>query len=47
MHLYGPALLGSYIGGRIAQSGADVVLVDPWGEHVNAIKQHGIQLCGT
>ena len=43
----GAGAMGSYIGGRIAQSGGDVVLVDPWREHVNAIKQHGIQLFGT
>lgn len=43
----GAGAMGSYIGGRIAQSGGDVVLVDPWTEHVNAIKRHGIQLFGT
>jgi 2-dehydropantoate 2-reductase len=43
----GAGAMGSYIGGRIAQSGGDVVLVDPWSEHIDAIKRDGVQLFGT
>lgn len=43
----GAGAMGSYIGGRIAASGRDVVLVDPWREHVDAIRQRGLVLGGT
>jgi len=43
----GAGAMGSYIGGRIAASGHDVVLIDPWREHVDAILQHGLVLGGT
>lgn len=43
----GAGAMGSYIGGRIAQSGREVVLVDPWKEHVEAIKRDGLYLFGT
>lgn len=39
--------MGSYIGGRIAQSGYDVTLIDPWKEHIEAIKRAGISLSDT
>jgi 2-dehydropantoate 2-reductase len=44
---FGAGAMGSYIGGRIAQSGREVLLVDPWKEHVEAIKRDGIHLSGT
>lgn len=43
----GAGAIGSYIGGRIAQSGGDVTLIDPWPEHVNAIKRDGVSLRDT
>jgi 2-dehydropantoate 2-reductase len=43
----GAGAMGSYIGGRIAQAGYDVTLVDGWREHVEAIRRDGIQLGGT
>ena len=43
----GAGAIGSYIGGRIAASGHEVVLVDPWREHVNAVRQQGLTLGGT
>jgi 2-dehydropantoate 2-reductase len=39
--------MGCYIGGRIAQAGHDVTLVDPWKEHIERIKREGVQLSGT
>lgn len=43
----GAGAMGSYIGGRIAQAGYDVTLVDGWREHVEAIQRDGLQLGGT
>jgi 2-dehydropantoate 2-reductase len=43
----GAGAMGSYIGGRIAQAGSDVTLIDGWAEHVEAIRRDGIRLTGT
>src|SRR5579862_3487885 len=43
----GAGAMGSYIGGRLAQAGHDVTLVDGWREHVEAIRREGICLGGT
>ena len=43
----GAGAMGSYIGGRMAQAGYDVTLIDGWREHVEAIQRDGIQLGGT
>ncbi|MEO8303704.1 MAG: 2-dehydropantoate 2-reductase [Betaproteobacteria bacterium] len=43
----GAGAMGSYIGGRIAQAGYDVTLVDGWREHVDAVRHGGIHLGGT
>lgn len=43
----GAGAMGSYVGGRIAQGGYDVTLIDGWQDHVQAIQRGGIQLGGT
>jgi 2-dehydropantoate 2-reductase len=43
----GAGAMGSYIGGRIAQAGHDVTLVDGWREHIEAIRRDGMRLGGT
>src|SRR5512137_104214 len=43
----GAGAVGGYVGGHIARTGEDVTLIDPWPEHIEYIKQHGIQLSGT
>ena len=43
----GAGAMGSYVGARIAHTGLDVTLIDPWAEHVAAIKKHGVSLSGT
>jgi 2-dehydropantoate 2-reductase len=43
----GAGAMGSYVGARIASAGGDVTLIDPWPEHVDAIKKHGVVLSGT
>lgn len=39
--------IGGYVGGHLARTGQDITLVDPWPEHIEYIKHHGIQLSGT
>src|SRR5438067_1857882 len=43
----GGGAMGSYVGGRMALAGIDVTVIDPWGEHIDAIKRDGIVLSGT
>ena len=43
----GAGAVGGYTGGHIARAGHDVTLIDPWPEHVAAIKRDGLQLGGT
>jgi 2-dehydropantoate 2-reductase len=43
----GAGAVGGYTGGHIARAGHDVTLIDPWAEHVAAIKHGGLQLGGT
>lgn len=43
----GAGAMGSYIGGRIAQAGHDVTLVDGWREHIEAIRRDGLRLRDT
>jgi 2-dehydropantoate 2-reductase len=43
----GAGAMGSYVGARVAKSGVDVTLIDPWAEHIDAIKRQGVRLSGT
>lgn len=43
----GAGAVGSYIGGLISEAGEDVTLIDPWPDHVNAIKKDGLKVSGT
>jgi 2-dehydropantoate 2-reductase len=47
MVFVGAGAVGGYVGGHIARAGEDVTLIDPWPEHIEYIKHHGIQLSGT
>ncbi|MSP96190.1 MAG: hypothetical protein EXR29_02985 [Betaproteobacteria bacterium] len=40
----GGGAVGSYTGGMLAAAGVDVVLIDGWPEHVEAIRAHGLRL---
>ena len=44
---FGAGAMGSYVGGRLAQQGHHVILIDPWREHVEAINRNGLHLEGT
>jgi 2-dehydropantoate 2-reductase len=43
----GAGAVGGYTGGRMAQGGEDVTLIDAWPEHVEYIRKHGLQLSGV
>ena len=38
--------IGGYTGGQLAHNGFDVTLIDPWPEHVEAIRKDGLALEG-
>ena len=42
----GAGAIGGYTGALMAKGGEDVTLIDPWPEHVEYIRQHGMQLSG-
>lgn len=44
---FGAGAIGGYVGGHLAKAGLDVVLVDQWTEHVEAMKRHGLRFSGT
>lgn len=41
---FGGGAVGSYIGGMLAASGVEVVLIDGWPAHVDAIRQRGLAI---
>ena len=43
----GAGALGGYVGGHLTRAGHDVTLIDPWPEHVDAMRRNGIRLSGT
>jgi 2-dehydropantoate 2-reductase len=43
----GAGAIGGYTGGNLAQNGFDVTLIDPWPEHVEAIRKDGLALKGV
>src|ERR1700732_3238486 len=42
----GAGAVGGYVGGYFAQGGLDVTLIDPWPEHIEAIRTRGLELDG-
>jgi 2-dehydropantoate 2-reductase len=42
----GAGAMGSLFGGLLAEGGLEVTLVDPWKEHIDKIKQDGLQIVG-
>lgn len=43
----GAGAVGGYVGAHLARAGEDVALVDPWPDHVEAIKRDGMHLGGS
>src|SRR3954466_9592098 len=42
----GAGAIGGYTGGNLAHNGYDVTLIDPWPEHIEAIRRDGLSLEG-
>ncbi len=42
----GAGAVGGYVGAYFAHHGHDVTLIDPWPEHVETIRAHGMKLTG-
>ncbi|MBT5266655.1 MAG: 2-dehydropantoate 2-reductase [Rhodospirillaceae bacterium] len=42
----GAGAVGAYLAGYLARDGADVIVVDPWPEHVEAMRGTGLSLAG-
>ncbi|HTE85478.1 MAG TPA: 2-dehydropantoate 2-reductase N-terminal domain-containing protein, partial [Dehalococcoidia bacterium] len=43
----GAGAIGSYIGAFLTREGHDVTLIDPWPEHVEAMKANGLHVSGS
>ena len=44
--ILGAGAMGSLFGGLVAEGGLDVTLVDPWQEHIDSIREHGLKMVG-
>ncbi len=44
--IVGAGALGGHVGGYLAKAGQDVTLIDPWPEHVEAMRKDGLTLRG-
>jgi len=42
----GAGAIGGYAGGHMTRAGHDVTLIDAWPEHVEYMREHGLQLSG-
>jgi len=45
--IIGAGAVGGYVGGHLARAGEDVTLIDPWVDHIEAIKAGGVRVSGT
>ncbi len=44
--VFGAGAIGGYVGGQLAEGGFDVTLIDPWPEHIEAIRLNGLCIEG-
>lgn len=47
MAVAGAGAVGSVLGGYISKAGEDITLIDPWLEHVQAMRQSGLRIDGA
>ena len=44
--IVGAGAVGGYVGASLTDGGHDVVLIDPWAEHVSVLRRDGMNLYG-
>lgn len=44
--IVGAGAMGGLFGGLLAEGGLEVILLDPWREHIDAIRQRGLRIVG-
>jgi 2-dehydropantoate 2-reductase len=44
--MIGAGAVGSYVGGHLAEAGANVTLLDQWHDNIEAIRAHGLHVSG-
>ena len=44
--IVGAGAVGGYVGAHLTAGGHDVVMIDPWPDHVNRLKSHGMEIFG-
>ena len=44
--IVGAGAIGGIVGGQLARAGFDVTLIDPWIDHVDAIRRRGLRISG-
>ena len=42
--IVGAGAVGGYAGAHMAQAGEDVTFIDPWPEHVEHMRKHGLRV---
>ena len=42
--IVGAGAVGGYAGAHMVQSGEDVTFIDPWPEHVEHMRKHGLRV---
>ena len=42
--IIGAGAVGGYVGGQLARAGENILLIDPWPEHINCINRDGLHL---
>ena len=40
----GAGAVGGYVGAHMVQAGEDVTFIDPWPEHVEHMRKHGLRV---
>lgn len=43
----GCGAIGGYAGALMTRAGEDVVMIDPWPQHVEQMRRRGLQIIGT
>src|SRR3546814_15891272 len=43
----GAGAVGGYVGAHLARLGQDVTLIDPWPEHIEALRARGLEMDGV